>query len=53
MDPSYPGAQHNPSTIDRGILSDIGWDVVGVPEPSSLSLFGMGTVFLLRRRRAA
>lgn len=54
MAPDYQGANHTPSGRDLGILSDIGWDIIPVPEPASISMLGLLVMGqLLKRRRAA
>jgi hypothetical protein len=47
------GYNHTPSAIDLGMLKDVGWISVAVPEPSSLLLLitGAGILFGVYRRK--
>ena len=47
--PAAPGvANRQYTSIDLGILADLGWTVI--PEPSSMSLLALAVVVLLGRR---
>jgi len=53
MTPSIsPATRKRFTDVDMGSLSDIGWEVVAVPEPASFALVGGVVVLLLRRRTA-
>jgi hypothetical protein len=53
MSPFYSGVDHAPSDVDLGMLSDMGWTLYAVPEPSSMLLTGAVAAggFIARRRK--
>ena len=52
MTPSYQGVNHIPSARDLGILSDIGWNIIAVPEPTTFAMIGLLAAGQLLRRRS-
>jgi hypothetical protein len=42
MSPSYSGPDHIPSAIEIGMLADMGWNMSGSGDSSSLTVFGPG-----------
>lgn len=53
MSPFYSGVDHSPGAVELGMLTDMGWTLSTVPEPSSWLLAGTITLggFVVRRRR--